>query len=94
MLGSLEAVGSSWEKYHHGEEAGHCLGNSLQGRVFLSISMLCACSFGNQALAIPVPRQQPGAMGYSFSHPRGQVFSSHPVQITVFLPEAPVPREG
>lgn len=28
------------------------------------------------------------------SHPQGQVSSSHPVQVTGSLPEAPVPREG
>lgn len=69
--------GDAGEKWHGREGAGRCLGRppagaegcSLQGRVFLSVSMLCTRSLGNWAPAASVPRQQPGVMGYSLPGP-------------------------
>lgn len=69
--------GDAGEKWHRQEGAGRCPGRppasaegcSLQGRVFLSMSMLCARSLGNWAPAASVPRQQPGVMGYSLPGP-------------------------
>lgn len=78
MPGSPEMAGSSWGNWHGREKAGRCPGRSLRGRVFLSVSMPCARSLGNRALAISVPPSAARSGGVFLSRPQGRVSSSRP----------------
>lgn len=73
-------------------------GSFASGRVFLSMSMLCARSLRYWGTGyfrtLSAARSDGVFLSWSRFHPQRQVSSSRPVQLAGSLPEAPLPKEG